>query len=108
MRAVTLTTWNENMHAAEQGDHKGRLYDMPVGAYFRSNRSCQLSPTPPIMKKGAERRMGNHKGCPYERFAGGYFQRNDRETEPDRSYKSVLLTPVSPLGERCGEGVFAI
>ena len=25
------------MRAAEQGDHKGRPYDVSVGAYFRSN-----------------------------------------------------------------------
>ena len=78
MRVATLTTWNENVRGAETGDHKGRPYNRFVGVYFRSNRTCRFSPTPPIMKMGAERRTGNHKGCPYDRLAGGYFQRNDR------------------------------
>ena len=71
-----------------------------ANVFFLSNRSCRLSPTPPIMKMGAERRTGNHKGCPYDRFAGAYFQRNDRERRPDCGYNSVLPTPVKPSRER--------
>ena len=80
----TLTTCNENMRGVETGDHKGRPYNRFVGVYFRSNRSCRLSPTPPIMKMAV----------------GGYFQRNDREPGSDHSCNSVLPTPVSPRRRR--------
>ena len=72
MMVFALITWNE------KGGFQTRPYECRLhGRYFQRNRSCRLSPTPPIMKMGAERRTGNHKGCLYERFAGGYFQRND-------------------------------
>ena len=60
MRVATLTAWNENMRSAEAGDHKGRPYDGFAGAYFRSNRSCRFSPTPPIMKMGVLSSESHH------------------------------------------------
>ena len=58
-----------------------------VAVYFQSNRSCRLSPTPPIMKMAVVPGTGNHKGCPYNRFAGAYFQRN----------RSCRLSPTPPI-----------
>ena len=52
MRGGTLTTWNEKGCGPEAGNHKGCPYNGFVGVYFRSNRSCRFSPTPPIMKMG--------------------------------------------------------
>ena len=37
MRFATLTTWNENVHGAETGNHKGCPYDRYVGVYFCGN-----------------------------------------------------------------------
>ena len=92
---LTLTTWNENGYGAEEGQPQGLPLRWIVGAYFRSNRSCRLSPTPPIMKMA-----GRFANRPYGRLAVGYFQRNDkgwarndRKMGLDRSWKSVLPTP---------------
>ena len=49
---AACTTSNEKVCGAEAGNHKGCPYDGFAGAYFRTNRSCRLSPTPPIMKMG--------------------------------------------------------
>ena len=40
----------ENGLVPGTGNHKGCPYNRFAGACFRSNRSCRLSPTPPIMK----------------------------------------------------------
>ena len=49
------------------GNHKGCPYDRFAGGYFQRNRSCRLSPTPPIMRVAA----GRFANRPYGRLAGG-------------------------------------
>ena len=44
------TRGDENGLAPGTGNHKGCPYNRFAGAYFHSNPSCRLPPTPPIMK----------------------------------------------------------
>ena len=105
MRVGTLTTWNENGCGREAGNHKGCPYNGFVGVYFRSNRTCRLSPTPPIMKMGAEQRTGNHKGCPYEWFAGRLFSEESfmsvvTDTTNHENGRAIRESPLREVG--CG------
>ena len=43
----------QNGRGDKAGNHKGCPYDGLAAGYFQRNRSCRLSPTPPIMKMGA-------------------------------------------------------
>ena len=45
------TTSNENVRAAEEGNHKGCPYSGFVGAYFQRSISCGLPPSPHGMKR---------------------------------------------------------
>ena len=72
MQPCGCTPWDENVCGAEAGNHKGCPYNGPAGAYFHSNRSCRLSPTPPIMKM-AVRAI---RESPLREVGRGYFQRN--------------------------------
>ena len=72
MQFCGCTPWDENVCGAEAGNHKGCPYNGFAGAYFRSNRSCRLSPTPPIMKM-AVRAI---RESPLREVGRGYFLRN--------------------------------
>ena len=74
--------------------HKGRPYNRFVGVYFRSNRSCRLSPTPPIMKMG----LGDSRITP----TGGYFQRNDRGSRLRSEYLMRVVTLTTWNEKGCG------
>ena len=112
MRVATLTTCNENMCGVETGDHKGRPYNRFVGVYFRSNRTCRLSPTPPIMKMGlGDSRIAPTRGLPGVIFRG-MTGRRDRIVAtspfclpPSASRGKTQPHPISPpAGERHREG----
>ena len=72
MQPCGCTPWDENVCGAEAGNHKGCPYNGFAGSYFRSNRSCRLSPTPPIMKMAA----GAIRESPLREVGRGYFLRN--------------------------------
>ena len=69
---TACTTSNENGCGPEAGNHKGCPYSGFAGTYFHTNRSCRLSPTPPIMKM-AVRAI---RESPLREVGRGYFLRN--------------------------------
>ena len=50
MPVATDATNNENVLTQKKGNHKDCSYEGFVVAYFRSNLSCRLPPTPRNMK----------------------------------------------------------
>ena len=89
MQPCGCTPWDENVCGAEAGNHKGCPYNGFVGVYFRTNRSCRLSPTPPIMKMGVRA----IRESPLREVGRGYFLRN-------HPCRLVTCTPRDENGER--------